>query len=175
MFFYRISPRSGCTGGHPYGLIVPHPCSTVTVFVFVILKIILILRRDAIIRIFLYNKYMSQLLFTTTTELVRIPSGAVVYIAADGNYSAVHTADGNSYVLTMQLGQIERRIAELAETGDNRFIRIGKSLIVNRENITYINPARQKLVLSDCRSFRHELSASREALKALKELLENRC
>lgn len=115
---------------------------------------------------------MSQLLFTTTTELVRIPSGAVVYITADGNYSAVHTADGSSYVLTMQLGQIERRIAELVSAGDNRFIRIGKSLIVNRDNIVFINPSRQKLVLSDCRSFKHEVSASREALKALKELVD---
>ena len=113
-----------------------------------------------------------SLIFSTSTELVRISRNAVVYISADGNYSSVHTADGCEYVLTLQLGQIERRIADTADDNDKRFIRIGKSLIINREFITLINPTRQKLVLSDCRSFRHELSASREALKSLKDFIE---
>lgn len=113
-----------------------------------------------------------RLIFTTTTEMLRVPAGAVVYVSADGNYSALTTADGGSYVLTMQLGQIERHIARMLAEGDNRFIRIGKSLIVNRDFIAFINSPRQKMVLSDCRTFRHEVSASREALKALKDLLE---
>lgn len=113
-----------------------------------------------------------DLLFFTSTELLRIPADAVVFITADGNYSAITMADGGDYVLTLQLGQIEKRISEMVDNGDNRFIRIGKSLIVNREFITFINPARQKLTLSDGRTFRHDVSASREALKALKELIE---
>lgn len=96
----------------------------------------------------------------------------VVYVTADGNYSAITMADGGNFVLTLQLGQIERRIADMLESNDNRFIRIGKSLIVNRDFIVFINPQRQKLTLSDGLSFRHEVSASKEALKALKELLE---
>lgn len=113
-----------------------------------------------------------RLLFTTTVDTLSVPADAVVYIVADGNYSEVTTAHGSKYSLTMQLGQVERRIAELLDNSDNRFIRIGKSLIVNRDYITYINPARQKMVLSDCRTLRHEISASKEALKALKELIE---
>ena len=113
-----------------------------------------------------------ELIFYTSAELIRVPTEAVVYITADGNYSSITTADGSKYVLTLQLGQIERRIAEMVKSGDNRFIRIGKSLIVNRDFITSINPGRQKLTLSDCHTFRHEVSASREALKALKELIE---
>lgn len=111
-------------------------------------------------------------MFHTSTEVVRVPVGFLVYIKADGNYSAIVMADGSSYVLTLQLGQIERRISEGVGSGDSRFIRIGKSLIVNRTFITYINPGRQKLTLSDCRTFRHELTASRDALKALKEFIE---
>ena len=113
-----------------------------------------------------------HLIFTSSSELLSVAPDSVVYIAADGNYSAITTADGASFVLTMQLGQIERRISEMLENDDNRFIRIGKSLIVNRDFIAYINPPRQKMTLSDCRTFRHELSASKEALRALKELLE---
>ncbi len=114
---------------------------------------------------------MGRLVFATSTEVLRVPAGAVVFVAADGNYSAITMADGEDFVLTMQLGQVERRMAELLDADDNRFIRIGKSLIVNRDYITFINPARQKL-LSDCRSFRREVSASKEALRALKDYVE---
>lgn len=113
-----------------------------------------------------------ELLFFTSTEFVRVPADAVVFISADGNYSAITMADESNYVLTLQLGQIERRIAEKVEGDDNRFIRIGKSLIINRDFITLINPGRQKLILSDCRTFRHEVVASRDALRALKDYLE---
>ena len=113
-----------------------------------------------------------NLVFSTTTELVRVPAENVVFISADGNYSSIKMADGGEYVLTLQLGQIEKRISEMVEENDNRFIRIGKSLIVNHEYITLLNPSRQKMVLSDCSTFRHELSASREALKALKDFIE---
>lgn len=101
-----------------------------------------------------------------------MPADSVVYITADGNYSVITMADGENFVLTLQLGQIERRIAEMLDKDDHRFIRIGKSLIVNRDFIAFINPVRQKMILSDCRNFRHEVSASKDALKALKELLE---
>ena len=113
-----------------------------------------------------------RLVFTTSTEIVRVPAETLVYITADGNYSVITLADSESFVLTMQLGQVERHIAEMMKSDDNRFIRIGKSLIVNRDFIAFINPARQKMILSDCRTFRHEVSASKEALRALKELLE---
>lgn len=113
-----------------------------------------------------------RLVFATTTEIVRVPADAVVFVTASGNYSAITMADGGNYVLTLQLGQIEKRIARMLDADDNRFIRIGKSLIVNRDFITFINPPRQKIILSDCIRFRHEVTASREALKALKELIE---
>lgn len=113
-----------------------------------------------------------RLVFSTSTETVRLPADTVVYVSADGNYSTIMPADGTPYILTLQLGHIERRIAELLEKEDNRFIRIGKSLIVNRDYIAFINVTRQRLILSDCRTFRHEVSASRDALKALKELIE---
>ena len=115
---------------------------------------------------------MGRLVFATSTEVLCVPADAVVFVSADGNYSALTTADGEDFVLTMQLGQIEKRLAEMLEGNDNRFIRIGKSLIVNREYITFINPSRQKLLLSDCRTFRREVSASKDALKALKDYVE---
>ena len=112
------------------------------------------------------------LTFSTSGELIRVPSEAVVLFSAEGNYSVLSLADGSEYVLTLQLGQIERKLMDFVTSGDNRFIRIGKSLIINRDYISYINPARQKLILSDCRTFKRKTTASREALKALKEYIE---
>ena len=113
-----------------------------------------------------------NLIFTTSTELIRVPAESVVFISADGNYSSIKMVDGGEYVLTLQLGQMEKRISEMVEQDDNRFVRIGKSLIVNHEYITFINPTRQKMILSDGKSFRYELTASKEALKALKDFVE---
>ena len=113
-----------------------------------------------------------NLLFYTSLELIRVPADAVVYISAYGNYSSIKMADDGEYVLTQQLGQLEKRISEMVDADDNRFIRIGKSLIVNKQYITFLNPNRQKMILSDGKTFRHELSASKDALKALKEFIE---
>ena len=63
-------------------------------------------------------------------------------------------------------------MAEMLSDDDMRFLRIGKSLIINREFITLINPSHQKLVLSDNATFRFEVAASKDALKKLKEYLE---
>lgn len=114
-----------------------------------------------------------QLIFSTSTELVRVPARSVVCITADGNYSVISTADNENFMLTLQLGQIERAISTMVDADDTRFIRIGKSLIINRDYVTRIDLRQQRLLMSDCHTFRRELSASRDALKQLKELTEN--
>ena len=75
-------------------------------------------------------------------------------------------------MLSYQLGQIEKMISSQLGSDGNIFIRIGKSLIINRSYIYYINISKQKLTLSDIASFNHTVTASKEALKQLKELIE---
>ena len=75
-------------------------------------------------------------------------------------------------MLSFQLGQIEKMIASQLGVEGNIFIRIGKSLIINRSYIYYINVPKQKLVLSDVETVNHTVTASREVLKQLKEFLE---
>ena len=114
-----------------------------------------------------------HIIISTATELVRIAPEHIVYISSDGNYSTLIQTDGESRTLTFQLGQIEKLIESQLGTGGNMFIRIGKSLIINRSFIYHINIARQKLTLSNVESFNYSVSASKEALRQLKELLEN--
>ena len=118
------------------------------------------------------NSPKRQLIFPTSIDLVRIAPDRIVYISSDGNYSTLVQADGEVRMLSFQLGQIEKMIADQLGNEGNNFIRIGKSLIINRSYIYYINVPKQKLVLSDVGSFSHTMSASKEALKLLKELIE---
>lgn len=112
------------------------------------------------------------LIISTTNDLVRIAPERIVYISSDGNYSTLIQADGETRLLTFQLGQIEKMIAEQLGVAGNHFIRIGKCLIINRNYIYYINVPKQRLTLSDTCSVNYTVSASREALKQLKELIE---
>lgn len=113
-----------------------------------------------------------HIVISTSVDLVRIAPERVVYVASDGNYSTIVQSDGETRVLTFQLGQIEKIMSEQLGSERNTFIRIGKSLIINRSYIYYINVQKQKLILSDNTTFSHSVSASKEALKQLKELLE---
>lgn len=113
-----------------------------------------------------------QLIISTSIDLVRIAPERIVYISSDGNYSTLVQTDGEIRMLSYQLGQIEKMIFSQLGGEGNNFIRIGKSLIINRSFIYYINIPKQKLTLSDVASFSHTVTASKEALKQLKELLE---
>ncbi|MBO7587151.1 MAG: LytTR family transcriptional regulator DNA-binding domain-containing protein [Bacteroidales bacterium] len=112
------------------------------------------------------------LILCNANELVRIPAESLVYIASEGNYSDIRTCDGGSRTVTLQLGVIEERIDGQLSSPEHKFARIGKSLLVNLNFLHYINPARGQLVLSDCKSFKFTLKASREALRKLKDHIE---
>ena len=113
-----------------------------------------------------------QLVISTSIDLVCIAPERIVYISSDGNYSTLVQTDKEARMLSYQLGQIEKVISSQLGNEGNIFIRIGKSLIINRSYIYYLNIPKQKLILSDVASFNHTVTASKEALKQLKELLE---
>jgi DNA-binding LytR/AlgR family response regulator len=113
-----------------------------------------------------------QLIISTSIDLVRIAPERIVYILSDGNYSTLVQTDNEVRMISYQLGQIEKMISTQLGSEGNIFIRIGKSLIINSSYIYYINIPKQKLTLSDTNTFSHTVTASKEALKLLKELLE---
>jgi len=115
---------------------------------------------------------MNALVISTSVEMIRVRPESVVFISSDGNYSTLVLCDGESRILTMQLGQLEKLIESQLGRAGNTFIRIGRSLIINRSYVYYINLPQQKLILSDQKGVSHTLTASKDALKALKELFE---
>jgi DNA-binding LytR/AlgR family response regulator len=112
------------------------------------------------------------LTISTSIDLVRIAQEHIIYISSDGNYSTILLSDGDARLVTFQLGQLEKMMADQLGSAGNSFIRIGKSLIINRNYVYYINIPKQQLVLSDKAAAKYTVTASKEALKQLKELLE---
>ena len=93
----------------------------------------------------------THLVISTTNELLRVAAMHIVYISSDGNYSNLLMSGGEIRMVTFQLGQIEE--------------------MINKQLPEMRSTSRQQLVLHD-RDNTYTLSASKEALKALKEHIE---
>ena len=112
------------------------------------------------------------LIISTTSDLLRLQYDNIVYITSDGNYSQFLLSGGDMRMVSVQLGQIERLIESQLGIFGRMFIRIGKSLIINRDYIYYININQQRLELNDKVNQKYTVQASREALKQLKVVIE---
>ena len=113
---------------------------------------------------------MGWLKISTATELVRMQTEDIVFVQADGNYSDVYLFNGKPRKMTFKLHYFDEVFQQLK---DNSFVRVGKSLIVNKNYIYVINLTSQELTLSgSALKAEFKLKASREALKELKTLVE---
>ncbi len=113
---------------------------------------------------------MERLKISTSVGLFRVPTEDIAYIEASGNYCDVHLFNGEAVTMTFQLHYFVEALSQLRQ---NFFVRVGKSLIVNKNFVYGINITSQDLKLMDHRmnqTFR--LKASKEALKELRTILE---
>jgi DNA-binding LytR/AlgR family response regulator len=115
---------------------------------------------------------MEWLRISTSTELVRVATDEIVYVRADGNYSDLVLTNGKSRKMTFQLHFFDEVFQQLQ---NNMFARVGRSLIVNKRYIHVINLTEQILIFSgqQIKGGIKPVNVSRDALKQLKELLEN--
>lgn len=113
---------------------------------------------------------MEWIKISTPTALVRVQADDIVFVKADGNYSDMYLFDGKPYTLTFQLHYFDEVFKKLRR---NVFVRVGKSLIVNRNYINIVNIINQELRLNgQALRCEFQLKASKEALKELKGELE---
>jgi hypothetical protein len=114
------------------------------------------------------------LVLINSNEIVRVTPERIVCILSEGNYSTMTLVNKDEHVFSFNLATFERIIEQQLGTDAQTFIRLGKSLIINGRYIYYVNVSKQQVVLSDS-SFPHKFtfSASKEALKALKTMLED--
>lgn len=115
----------------------------------------------------------SPIIITTATELIRIYPERIVYISSDGNYSVMVLHDKMEHLFSFNLSHFQQILEEQMKAEASVFIRIGKSLIINRRYIYKINIGKQTLIMADMKlTHSFTLSASKEALKQLKCFIE---
>ena len=112
-----------------------------------------------------------KLLIHTVNEAYSFNPDQIICIEADGNYCNLHLSNGNEYLLSFQLGQVESIIKEQLSYSNHSFVRVGKSLIINMDELICVNITRQTLEMNQSSGERMLFNASREALKKLMNLL----
>ena len=113
---------------------------------------------------------MEWLRISTSTELVRVLTDDIVFVHADVNYSDVLLYNGKKHTMTFQLHFFDESFQRLK---NNFFVRVGRSLIVNKNYIYLINLTDQNIILTGGKlADEYIVRASKDALKELKAKLE---
>ena len=113
----------------------------------------------------------TYIFFNSRDELQRIDVSKIVYFEADGNYTDIVMVNKLKASVCMNLGEMEKTIAEQIGEESRHFMRIGKRFIINMRYVYSINVLKQQLVLSDYDHFAFQVNISKDALKKMKELM----
>ena len=111
---------------------------------------------------------MEWLKIKTSTELVRVSTDEIVYVCADGNYSDLVLTNGRTRKMTFQLHFFEDVFKQL---NNNTFVRVGRSIIVNKRYVFVINLTDQTLMFTG-QHLSNEIKTLRLPREALKQLME---
>lgn len=115
---------------------------------------------------------MIQLCLNSRDEMLIVDLDQVAYIQASGNYCKLMYISGQSLLISLGLAKIETLIRKInISSTPNRYVRLGRSLIINQRYLFRISLTRQRLVLSDYSKNLHELEVSKPVLKQYKEQL----
>lgn len=115
-----------------------------------------------------------HIILSNSKLLIRVLSSDIIYVFSEGSYSTMILSNERRHVFSFNLSTFEKQIEAQLGVECQCFIRLGKSLIINSNYIYSINVVRQEIVLFVSQTNEKiTLSASLDALKALKKLLEN--
>ena len=112
------------------------------------------------------------LIIKTRDELLRIKIGQILYFEADRNYTKLMLCNGIQFTFAINIGKIEEILETQVAGCKSILMRVGKSHIVNKNNILQINLPKHKLLLLLQDGKAKELDISKDPLKNLKETLE---
>ena len=115
-----------------------------------------------------------ELIISNSTDLFRFSADDVMALKARGNYSAVILNDGEEHVLSFQLGLLSDMVSEQLGADGDLFIRVGRSITINREYIYSICLPTRELVLKSPQGKKVTETFSREVLAKLKMLVEHK-
>jgi DNA-binding LytR/AlgR family response regulator len=110
---------------------------------------------------------MPKLYFNNRDELTCIDAHKVAVVQASGNYSRVVYITKREIMLTHGITKLEE-ILKLYNSNDCRFIRLGRSIIINHAFLQKIDVMRQHIVLSDGDKNEIRVTIPKQILKSYK-------
>lgn len=114
---------------------------------------------------------MDYVFFNSRDQLLRISIHDIVYFEGDGNFTFFVTPNKMKGTVSLNLSKMEEFLAVEYGKDARIFFRMGKRFIINTSYIYAINVSKQKLILSDYKTFVFQLPVSKEALRKMKDLL----
>ncbi len=117
---------------------------------------------------------MNKLLLNSRDELLILNLDKVAFMRADGNYTEVYYIEGQKMMVSLGLTKLEqlvRQVSDVAKT--SKFVRLGRSLIINQSFLVSVSVAKQKIVLSDLGKNLFSLSIPKSLAKQYKEHLSS--
>ena len=112
---------------------------------------------------------MAKLFFNTRDELTVIDSEEIAVVQANGNYSKVLTIYRREIMLTSGISKVEQVLKNLKEK-KSKFVRVGRSLIVNHSCWQKIDLMKQVMVLSG-QGNEIKVNVSKKTLKIYKNAI----
>ena len=91
---------------------------------------------------------MAKLYINTRDELCCIETDLITVVQANGNYSKIVYITKKEVILTISISKLEVSLKSY-NNKKNRFIRLGRSYIINHSYLTRIDVLKQIMVLSD--------------------------
>ncbi len=98
--------------------------------------------------------------FATLDGFVLINPDDIIYFEAEGSYTTIHLVKGSTQLLSLNLGYIEKQLAE------KQFYRISRSQIINLDYLLSVN-RRLKTCTLDVNDAQYTLSISKDRIKLL--------
>lgn len=112
---------------------------------------------------------MAKIYFNTRDELTAVDSENIAVIQANGNYSKIVTIYRKEIMLTSGITKVEE-VLKSVNDARSRFVRIGRSLVVNHSYLQKIDLIKQQMVLS-CQGNEIKINVSKKTLKVYKDAI----
>ena len=112
---------------------------------------------------------MAKLFFNTRDELTVVDSEEIAVVQVNGNYSKVLTIYRREIMLTSGISKVEQVLKNLKEK-KSKFVRVGRSLIVNHSFLQKIDLMKQVMVLSG-QGNEIKVNVSKKTLKIYKDAI----
>lgn len=110
---------------------------------------------------------MAKLYFDTRDELICIDTDLVAVVQANGNYSRAVYITKREIILPHGISKVEEILKEYNNV-HSRFVRLGRSIVVNHHFLQKIDVLKQTLILSDGAKNEIRITIPKQILKSYK-------